>query len=121
MNRLRFLVLALIIVMSPLSVTAKPKKKDAGPVLRADQADGDAGQVSAGEAAYTMCASCHGPEGDGQTGLAPRLNSQTFLAAVSNDFLTETIRDGRPGSNMVPWYGGLGDATLRNIVAYLRS
>jgi len=113
--------LFLLLILLAIPLTASAKKKDPGPVLRADQPAGDSEQISAGAAAYTMCAACHGPTGEGQTGLAPRLNSQTFLSAASNEFITETIRTGRTGTNMVPWYGGLGDATLRNIVAYIRS
>jgi len=108
------LSLALLTLVPALALGAKA-------VHRADQAPGTADQVTAGKEAFVVCGGCHGPAGAGVQGLAPRLNSQNWLATVSNEFLATTIREGRSGSNMVPWDGGLGEDAIDNIVAYIRS
>lgn len=111
----RFLPSFAILVLIPaLAFAAKSIHRD-------DQAPGTPEQVAAGEKAYAVCAGCHGADGSGVQGLAPRLNSQNWLAAVPNSFLAETIRNGRPGSNMVPWDSGLGDDAIDNIVSFVRS
>lgn len=111
-------------LLLPLSASAaKKNKKQAEPTVayRADQTPGDPLQLAMGEATFALCANCHGKAGEGNHGLAPQLASQTWLSAVSNDFIRTTVKEGRPGSNMVPWYGGLGDAALDAVVAYIRS
>lgn len=114
------LSLALLI---PSTSAARKSKKKAEPTVayRADQTPGTELQVAVGEAAFTMCANCHGEAGEGNVGLAPKLASQTWLSIVSNEYIRNTVKNGRPGTNMVPWYGGLGEAALDGVVAYLRS
>ena len=53
--------------------------------FRADQSPGSAEQVATGKQLFAMCASCHGADGEGRVGIAPRLNSASYLAVVSND------------------------------------
>ncbi len=116
------LVAALCLI--PLtSSAAKKKKGKAAPAVeyRADQQPGTPEQIMTGQVAFGLCASCHGPEGEGNVGLAPRLNSQAWLSSVSNEFIRNTIKEGRAGSNMVPWYRGLGDEALDGLVAFIRS
>jgi cbb3-type cytochrome c oxidase subunit III len=119
-------VLVLALCLIPFTSSAAKKKKgdkDAAPAVtyRTDQAGGTPEQIMRGGAAFGLCASCHGPEGEGNVGLAPRLNSQAWLTAVSNDFIRTTIKNGRKGSNMIPWYNGLGDDTVNDLVAFIRS
>ena len=116
-------IVAATMSLLPQNASAKKNQKKAEPAVayRADQAPGTELQIAVGEATFTMCANCHGAKGEGSVGLAPQLASQTWLAIVSNEFIRDTIKNGRPGSNMVPWYGGLGDAALDGVVAYLRS
>lgn len=99
----------------PLAATA------AKTIYRDDQQPGTAEQVAKGKEAFAVCAGCHGADGDGVQGLAPKLNSANWLSAVSNDFLGKTIRRGREGSNMVPWHAGLGDEAIDDIVFFIRS
>lgn len=119
------LPIALLLLLPAGAALAKKQKKSepAAPEVayRADQQPGTPAQIAAGAGAWSICSGCHGVKGDGNVGLAPRLNSQTWLASASNDFIRTTIRDGRPGSNMVPWYEGLGDEALDALVAYIRS
>ena len=79
------------------------------------RADGDA---AAGRAVYLAdCASCHGPDGWGQS--APRLAGETLQAAASDDFLRQTILRGRPGTTMVPF--DYSAETVADVVAFIRT
>ncbi len=74
-----------------------------------------------------FCSGCHGPEGGGKRapGVSrfPAVAHPAFLRLASDEFLTETIRRGRPGTRMPPWGekdGGLRPEEIREIVSYLR-
>ncbi len=74
----------------------------------------------------TFCAGCHGHEGKGKHAPGgttfPAIASPDFLALVSDQFLTETIRKGRPGRRMPGWAkeGGLKPDEITRVVAHLR-
>jgi mono/diheme cytochrome c family protein len=74
----------------------------------------------------TFCAACHGPAGQGMRypGMAPfpAIASASFLAIASDEFLTQTIRRGRPGRRMAGWEGdgGLRPEEISEIVRYVR-
>ncbi len=75
----------------------------------------------------TFCAACHGAGGEGMRypGLAPfpAIGNRDFLRLVSDDFLREQIKRGRPGRRMPAWgelEGGLRDAEIVRLVAYIR-
>ena len=78
-------------------------------------------RVAEGKTLFSVCSSCHGPGGDGRLGIAPRLSSETFLAAASDSMLVETIRDGRAGTTMIPWSQVFDEAKIEALVAYIRS
>ena len=65
----------------------------------------------------THCSSCHGKDGKGGVGVPLALPS--FLNSVSNEYLTKTIRNGRPG-RIMPAFVALSDAQLSAIVKYVR-
>lgn len=88
---------------------------------RRDQAPGSPEQVEAGKAAFAMCAACHGAEGEGKIGIAPRLNSQNYLAAAPNEFFEQTLVRGRTGTNMAPFGASMKPEQVDSIVAYIRS
>jgi cytochrome c oxidase cbb3-type subunit 3 len=53
----------------------------------------------------------------------PAIANADFLSLVSDDFLTETVRRGRPGRRMPAWgekEGGLRPEEIREAVAHLR-
>src|SRR5262245_19635259 len=81
----------------------------AGPEQRAD--------ARMGLALYRLgCANCHGLDGRGAQ--APDLVA-VIAAGVSDQQLYQTIRNGRPGTEMPPSRGADGD--IRQIIGYLRS
>lgn len=117
---LTFVLLAPLCLLS-ISTSGPAQAQPGKNLYRVDQLPGTAKQIEAGKQAFVVCGGCHGAAGAGVQGLAPRLNSPNWLATVSNDYLATTIREGRTGSNMVPWDGGLGEETVDNIVSYIRS
>lgn len=75
----------------------------------------------------TFCAACHGPKGEGMrypdNPAFPAIGNPEFLALASDEFITETIRSGRPGRRMPAWgekEGGMRPAEIDSIVAHLR-
>ncbi|HHH43098.1 MAG TPA: c-type cytochrome [Gammaproteobacteria bacterium] len=64
------------------------------------------------------CAVCHGVDGDGGVGIP--LNLPDFLAVASDDYLRNTLRDGRPG-RVMPAFANLSDAEVEAIIGYIRS
>jgi cytochrome c oxidase cbb3-type subunit 3 len=76
----------------------------------------------------TFCTGCHGPDGMGRRspGMAtfPSIANPDFQQLVSDDFLKETIRRGRPGRRMPSWgeiSGGLRPGEVDAVVAHLRT
>ena len=66
------------------------------------------------------CAACHQQDGEGIVGLAPSIRNRDFLAIASDDFIKQTIKEGRLGTAMVP-RPDLAEADLDHIIAFLRS
>lgn len=76
----------------------------------------------------TFCAACHGPSGEGMryAGFAPfpMITNPDFLRLVSDDFLRQQIKRGRPGRRMPAWgeqEGGLRDEEVGRVAAYVRA
>ena len=70
-----------------------------------------------GQTYLSNCSSCHGPNGDGVTGV--NLFSGQFRKAATDEDLVNIIKHGIPGTPMPPF--NLQDAQAGQIVAYLRS
>jgi mono/diheme cytochrome c family protein len=75
----------------------------------------------------TFCAACHGASGQGMRypGIPPfpAIGNLDFLALASDEFLTATVRGGRPGRRMPAWgekEGGLRRAEITEVVAHVR-
>ena len=76
------------------------------------------GDVREGEQLFIEnCALCHGPEGDA----VPRVNlaSGKFRHGSSDEELTQTIKNGIPGTAMPP--GAFHEHQITALIAYLRS
>lgn len=70
-----------------------------------------------GQTYLSNCSSCHGPNGDGVTGV--NLFSGRFRKATTDEDLVNIIKHGIPGTPMPPF--NFQDAQAGQIVAYLRS
>jgi mono/diheme cytochrome c family protein len=73
--------------------------------------------VLVGDYYRSTCAGCHGQQREG--GVGPPLTPDHFTQDPS--FYADTIRNGRPGTAMPPWGGGvpLSDEELDALVTYL--
>ncbi|MBX7233460.1 MAG: cytochrome c [Caldilineales bacterium] len=79
----------------------------------------------------TTCAACHGPKGEGVTGLGKDMTTSTFIAGLADDQLLEFVKKGRDTSDpanttgvAMPPKGGnpaLTDEQLLDIIAYIRT
>jgi cytochrome c oxidase cbb3-type subunit 3 len=84
-----------------------------------------AGDAAAAARLYAdNCASCHGPEGEGNEG--PALANRVFLETATDSYMFETIRSGRSGTSM-PAFGEpstlrplLTDDEIESVVARIR-
>ncbi len=80
-----------------------------------------------GKALYgKYCDFCHGKSGEGYAAdEAPKLASEAFLGAASDEFLKRTVARGRPGTTMSAWGvmggGPLKDEDVAAVVAFIRS
>jgi putative heme-binding domain-containing protein len=70
-----------------------------------------------GQIYQASCTGCHGPEGDGVTGV--HLGSGQFRRGTTDDELVRIIIGGIPGTAMPP--GSYSEGQAGTIVAYLRS
>ena len=78
--------------------------------------------TTAGRSVYLgNCVPCHGEEGEGRLGIGPKLNSETFLAAASDDYLLRTIARGREGTTMPSWARTLDRSEVESVIAFMRS
>jgi cytochrome c oxidase cbb3-type subunit 3 len=75
----------------------------------------------------TYCAACHGAKGEGMRypGLTPfpAIGNPDFLRLVSDDFLREQIKRGRPGRRMPAWgelEGGLRSEEIVRLASHVR-
>lgn len=78
------------------------------------------------EAFQRYCAMCHGERGEGAVAdHANAIGNPAFLSAVSDEFLFESIRRGRPGTPMsafgVAAGGPLADDEIRELIRFLRA
>lgn len=79
-----------------------------------------------------LCASCHGPKGDGDGPIAASLDPKparhadgAYMNALSDEHLFLVIKKGGPAVGksvlMAPWADTLDDDQIRDVIAYIRS
>ncbi|MGD9852264.1 MAG: cytochrome c [Nitrospirales bacterium] len=91
-------------------------------------AQGKSANVEAGAGVYrTNCVSCHGTKGKGDGPVAVHLTpppadltSKTVKGKNDQDLL-KIIREGKPGTSMPAWKGGLSDQQIQDVLAYIRT
>ena len=138
MKKQTFPYLLLVLVISMLALAAcggssaaqssAPSESDAG----STQAEAAAGDPAAGRAIFAgTCSACHGPNGEGVTGLGKDMTTSEFIAGKTDQELVEFIKVGRDPSDplnttgvAMPPKGGnpaLSDEDLLNVASYVRS
>ncbi len=67
------------------------------------------------------CATCHGPDGKGQTkmGQVMKVKDLTGIAATEAE-IQKTIADGKPGTKMQGYRGKISDAEIKALAAYVK-
>lgn len=82
--------------------------------------------IAAGKLIYEVnCVSCHGDTGlgDGPAGgsLIPApVNFYELYPLVGEDYYYFVIREGVPGTSMVPWKNTLKEEEINQVIAYVR-
>ena len=87
---------------------------------------GEEAAAEGGEIFRINCEVCHGSEGhgDGPAGqsLEPKpRNLAELQTQAADDFLFWRIREGKPGTSMVPWKGILTDEQIWQTVSFIRT
>lgn len=79
--------------------------------------------VERGEEIYEQsCIQCHGENGkDRRISTATTLHNQEFLSLATNEFLKETILEGRQGTDMPGFAKKLKEEEIEDVIAYIRS
>jgi mono/diheme cytochrome c family protein len=93
-----------------------------GTAARAPIPASPGGNGGRGAALYLKnCSGCHGSGGEGREG--PSLNNPVVRLQASDDFLAQTIAEGRWNTAMPAWggAGGFTDADIRDLIAHIRS
>jgi mono/diheme cytochrome c family protein len=111
----------------PAPPTAPAQTKEKAPVQTGGR------DVTRGRALYGQyCASCHGPEGEGDGPVAAGLNPKPakhsdgrYMNALSDEHLFRVIKEGGAAVGksplMAPWGGTLRDEQIWDVVAFVRS
>jgi cytochrome c oxidase cbb3-type subunit 3/ubiquinol-cytochrome c reductase cytochrome c subunit len=78
------------------------------------------GSAARAQAYYSVkCKKCHGEQGLG--GQFMSIANPEFLASASDGYLRHAIRNGRPGTLMLPFAGQLSDQIIDDLVVLIRS
>lgn len=81
----------------------------------------NASAIKEGRQLFEMnCMACHQADAIGKAGFAPSLTNKELLSVATDKFFMSTIRDGREGTGMPPFFH-LGKKKIKSIVSYLRS
>ena len=76
-------------------------------------------RIARGVELYTAtCAMCHGESGQG--GIGRTLNSEEYLTAFDDAYLTEAIASGRPRKGMPTWGKVLSPRQIGDLVTFMR-
>lgn len=118
----RTLILAALLLAGCGKATPAKAKPAPAPSPPSRSAQTERGRVLYGQ----LCATCHGPTGNGYASdNAPSLRTTTFMASANDVFLRDSIVRGRPGTAMPAYGQGLGGplsfADVEALVTFLRA
>lgn len=114
-------------VIAAALVSGCGSPEPAGPMPPTPVVPPDAAAVTRGHEAFSRyCALCHGEHAEGYAAdNAPALGNPDFLRVATDEFLRIAIEEGHAGTPMSAWHqragGPLDDATIAEIIAFLRS
>ncbi len=90
------------------------------PIAKPSRPEAPAGGAVDGAAIFAEnCASCHGPNGEGQGDVFPALAGNANLA--DTDMVIDTVLRGRQGTAMVPWGEQMNDDQIAAVINYVLS
>ncbi|HEX2679034.1 MAG TPA: c-type cytochrome [Polyangiales bacterium] len=96
------------------------QRKKAGVVNDEDLvgASKQAAAIAAGRQTFnSTCVACHGEKAEGKIG--PNLTDNHWLHGGAPTAIFSTVRDGVPAKGMPSWGPVLGQATVKNVVAFV--
>jgi mono/diheme cytochrome c family protein len=68
------------------------------------------------------CAACHGPQGKGIRSVGtPDFKNPAVQRSLTDQDISNTIRNGKGGGRMPAWSGKLNDAQIAGLTSYIRS
>ena len=68
------------------------------------------------------CSSCHGADGTGISAIGtPNFTDPKVQASISDEAITNTIKNGKPGTMMPAWSGKLSDSEIAGLASFIRS
>src|ERR1700704_481561 len=109
LSRFTFVAVEALLLMPAATHATLSQASQAG-------AAGAAGDVQAGQKLFvTACRVCHGEEGIGNR--APSLRGERFTV----DFVSRTVKYGRPGTLMPKFEGGFTEAQINQLGTYVAS
>jgi len=109
------------VALAAVTPEGEPVLEEEDRVVQARTIDATPEIVAAGQEEYLVCSGCHGEDGEGVEGLAPTLQSRSFLGAASDEFLHRTISEGRGGTLMPAFGEDLTSEQIDSLVAYIRT
>jgi cytochrome c6 len=69
---------------------------------------------------HAKCASCHGPDGKGQTAMGKKLGAKDLTGtALSEAAVEKTIENGKP-PKMLAYKGKLTDEQIKSLATYVK-
>ena len=126
------LLAAALIVLAACGGGSQPAAAPAQPTVAPTQPSVAAGDSAKGKDLFAgTCSACHGPSGEGVTGLGKPFTTSDFVPSQSDEQLLAFLKVGRPtsdpanttGVDMPPKGGNpaLTDEQLMDIIAYIRT
>ncbi|MEZ4768066.1 MAG: cytochrome c [Caldilineales bacterium] len=126
------LLAAALIVLAACGGGSQPAAAPAQPTVAPTQPPVAVGDAAKGKELFAgTCAACHGPAGEGVTGLGKPFTTSDFVPSQSDAELLAFLKVGRPtsdpanttGVDMPPKGGNpaLNDEQLMDIIAYIRT
>lgn len=67
----------------------------------------------------SKCASCHGPDGKGQTAMGKKLGAKDLSGVADEAAIAKAIEDGKP-PKMLAYKGKLSDEQIKALASYVK-